>query len=272
MPRTLRPDCVELAWREHGEGPTVVFASQFFSRVDVFASLVENLARDHRVITYDVRGTGESTRRGPYDLQTDAEDLAAVIEDGGEQAVIITMADGCNRAVRVAAERPDLVIAVVSPAGNPVGRQGVAGTDGLASSDSVLAALLEMMRTDYRGALRTIFSTGNPDWDEERIRERVLDTLEYCPQEAALPRMRAWIADDATEQALTMRDRLWLLEHGTNMWFPIEIAKRSREILPEANVLEVEDGPISRPDITADIVRRVIAGDPVAGRARGAAR
>ena len=37
----------------------------------------------------------------------------------------------------------------------------------------VLSALVEMMGTDYRGALRTMFTTANPDWDEDAVRNRV---------------------------------------------------------------------------------------------------
>jgi pimeloyl-ACP methyl ester carboxylesterase len=264
MNRLRRPDGVDIAWEERGEGPVIVLANQFFGQPETFAALLEDLDRDHRVVVYDLRGLGESTRQGPYGFEADTADLAALIEAAGPPALLLAFADGCNRAVRVAARHPELVTAVVSPAGNPVGRQATEGTDALAGSDSVLAALLEMMGTDYRGALRTMFSTANPDWDEERVRQRVAQTVELCPQEAALPRMRAWIADNAVEEARALGDRLWLLEDGTNLWFPIEVARRTRAILPDAHILEVEDGAISRPDIAAGVIRSVTIGEPIA--------
>jgi pimeloyl-ACP methyl ester carboxylesterase len=260
MPLLQRPDGVTLPWEARGDGPLVVVAHQFFSPASVFEGLMADLARDHRIVTYDVRGTGEATRQGPYDLDTDAEDLAALIDEAGGRAVVLAMADGCNRTVRLGAEHPELVEAIVSPAGNPVGRRAVAGTDGLAASESVLAALVEMVKTDYRGALRTMFSTSNPGQSEETTRDRVSETVEYCPQEAALPRMMDWIEDDPADLSRSFGDRLWVLEHGTNPWFPIAVARRAREILPEANILEVEDGPITRPDIAAGIVRGITAG------------
>jgi pimeloyl-ACP methyl ester carboxylesterase len=269
--RVSRPDGVDLAWEEHGEGPLVVFSGQFFGQADAFAGLIEDLMRDHRVVTYSLRGTADSTRQGPYDLETDVEDLAAVIEAAGPPAIVVGFADGCNRAVRAAARHPELVTAVVSPAGNPVGRQATEGTDALAGSDSVLQALLEMMTNDYRGALRTMFTTANPDWDEERVRQRVASTVEVVPQEPANERMRAWIADDATAEALAVGDRLWLLEDGSNPWFSIEVSRRTRPILPEANILEVENGVISRPDITAGVVRKLSAREAVGSQGRDAA-
>jgi pimeloyl-ACP methyl ester carboxylesterase len=263
-----RPDGVRLAYEAEGSGPLVVLANQFFGDSDTFWALIRNLTGDHRLVSYHLRGTGNSDRRGPYDFETDAADLQAVVEEAGEPALLLAFADGCNRAVRVAARRPDLVTAVVSPAGNPVGLDAVQGTDALAASTSVLEALVGMMSTDYRGALRTMFSTANPDWEEDRVRQRVVAISEMVPQEAALPRMKSWIADNVTDEARAIGDRLWMLEDGTNPWFPLEVARQTQKILPEAHILEVEDGAISRPDITADVIRRITSAAPVASQRR----
>lgn len=267
MKLLTRPDGVSLAWKQHGEGPSIVLANQFFGVAETFAPLLEDLERDHRVVTYNLRGTGDSAREGPYNAEVDAADLEAIVELAGGPAVLLAFADGCNRAVRVAARRPDLAIAVVSPAGNPVGLAAVEGTDALAGSSGVLQALVGMMSTDYRSALRTMFATANPDWDDESVRQRVATTVEILPQEAALPRMKAWIADDVTEEARALGDRLWMLEDGSNPWFPIEVARQTRAILPEANILEVSDGAISRPDITAGVIRRLTSGAAVGSQA-----
>jgi pimeloyl-ACP methyl ester carboxylesterase len=268
MPLLTRPDGVQIAWEERGEGPLVVFANQFFGEVDTFAALIDELTRDHRFVSYNLRGTGASTRQGPYDLETDAADLEAVIEAAGEPALGLAFADGCNRAVRVAARRPDLLTAVVSPAGNPVGLAAVEGTEALAGSSGVLEALVGMMSTDYRGAYRTMFSTANPDWDDERVRQRVTAIVETVPREAALPRLKAWIADDVIEEARILGDRLWMLEDGSNPWFPIEVARQTRSILPEAHILEVEDGAISRPDIAAGVIRSLTSPAAVGSQGR----
>jgi pimeloyl-ACP methyl ester carboxylesterase len=261
MPSLERPDGVRLAWAERGEGPVVVLANQFFGVAETFAPLLEDLAGDHRVITYNLRGTADSTRQGPFTPEVDAADLEAIVELAGEPVVLLAFADGCNRAVRVAARRPELVRAVVSPAGNPVGLAAVEGTDALAASSGVLQGLMGMMSTDYRGALRTMFATANPGWDDESVRQRVAATVEILPQEAALPRLEAWIADNVIEESRRIGDRLWMLEDGSNPWFPIEVARQTGRILPDAHILEVEDGAISRPDITAGVIRRLTSGE-----------
>jgi pimeloyl-ACP methyl ester carboxylesterase len=259
MPTTKLPDGVEIHWDQRGEGPLVVIANQFFSEAWVFEGLTSLLAEHHRVVTYDPRGTGRSSPKGPYEIEVDARDLLGLVESLGPPAVLVGMGDGSNRAVHAAAARPDLVDAVVCAAGNPVGATAVEGTDGLAGSESVLEALMSMMETDYRGALRTMMSTANPTFDEETLRMRVVSTAENCPQDVAAERMRSWINDRALEPAQALGDRLWVLESGGNPWFPIEVARRSRVLVPEAHILEVEDGALSRPDITVDVVRALTA-------------
>lgn len=268
MPFITRPDGAELYWEERGEGPDVVIANQFFAPLTVFEGLLELLVKHHRVVAYDMRGIGESSAQGPYDMETDVADLAAVIEETCDGAVVIaTMGDGSNRAVRLGAGRPELVRAVVCVAANPVNRAAGQGGDGLAASDSVMEALQAMMETDYRGALRTMISTANPDMDEETVRGRVTASAAWCPQEAGAPRMRAWVADDALETSRALGDRLWILEEETNPWF-METVKRTTELLPEAHVHAVEYGAVSRPGIANAYISRLTGvGDEAVGAA-----
>jgi pimeloyl-ACP methyl ester carboxylesterase len=255
-------DGIELHVEQRGAGPPVVLANQFFGHPELYAPLLDDLARDHRAIAYDLRGTGRSTRRGPYDLATDARDLACLLrEAAGAPAVVVAVGDGCNRAVRTASEHPELVAAVVSPGGNPIGLRASEGTEGLAASRPVLDALLQLLETDYRTGLRAMLEKANPEMDEGALRARVAATAAHCPAEAAVPRMHAWVADDASDQARALGDRLWLLEHGRNLWFGLDAAMRTRELLPEAHVEQVPDGPFARPDLTAALVRDLTARD-----------
>lgn len=257
MSRLRRADGVEIYWEERGEGPLVVLAAQFFGFPETFEGLAHDLARDHRFVTYHLRGTGSSSRRGPYDIDQDADDLAALIDELGGPALLVAVGDGTSRAVKAGALRPQLVSAVVSAGGNPVGRTAAAGTESLAGSDSVLDALLAMIETDYRAGLRTMIDSANPQLDSDGLRDRLNRTVEHVPHEAAVPRIRAWIVDDASREAQSLGDRLWLLEHGHNPWFPIEVARRTRKLLPEAHIEEVADGPLTRPDITAAVIRKL---------------
>ena len=120
MPTVERPDGVELHWEERGEGPSVVLIPNWWTSITNFGDLSEDLVQDHRLITYDPRGNGLSTRTGPYDAETDADDLEAVLEAAGGAAVSLSWGDGCLRSVRVAARRSELLGLVVAW-GNPIG-------------------------------------------------------------------------------------------------------------------------------------------------------
>jgi pimeloyl-ACP methyl ester carboxylesterase len=273
MPRLRRPDGVELHWEERGEGPLVVIANTYFNYRRYFLGLLEDLERDHRVVEYDLRGNGLSTRAGPYDLDTDAADLAAVVEAAGPPSIAVAFGDGCLRAVKAAATHPGFISAVVSPAGTPVGPRRLAGSEGLIASASVVDGIIRMAETDFRAAFRTIVESVNPQLTQDEIRERVERTVAYCPPEPGAARARAWVEGDATEEARTLDDRLWILDPGTNPWIPLDVQLgRTRELLPEARIEHVEEGAYSRPDIAAAAVRELTRAARPAPRRSGARR
>ena len=216
---------------------------------------------DHRVVRYDDRHAGDSTHVGPYDLDTAAADMAAVIEAAGAPAIVVAQADGTNRAVRALAERPELITAIVANGGIPIGRRHFQGFEALITSEGVVEALMSQVETDYRGAIRGILSATNAQMSEEELRERVEKQIEYSPGAAAAERIRAWANDDPLELGRAAGDRLWLLysEGAGGGWFPTgpEAQKRIEEMLPDAHHVEVDDGMVSRPDQTAEVVRRV---------------
>jgi len=276
MPTLQRPDGVEIHWEERGSGPAVVIAAYWSMHPAALEPLMEELGGDHRVVRYDDRGTGASSRSGPYDLATATDDLEALLEELGEPAVVTGTADGPVRAVRVAARRPELVRAVVAIGGAPIGRTAFAESDTLVASEPVVQALLAQMKTDYRGGLRGLVTATNEQMSEDELRERVAAQAEHCPADAATPRLRDWASDDATEESLVVGDKLWVLvsEAMTGGWFPAgtEMAGFVREILPEAQIADIADGWVSRPDETARIIRGITAkAAAVTGEGKGGA-
>jgi len=263
MPYVERPDGIEIHWVERGEGRLVVLVPHCLLHPDVFEPLAHELEGDHRVVRYDARGTGKSTPSGPHDMDTGAEDLAAVIEAAGGSAVAVCLADAASRAVRVGAGRPELIEGIVVTGGLPAGRHALEGSEAMATYDAVVEAMLSMLETDHRGALRSLVTAGNPQMSEDEIRERVRALGDYIPRDTVLARIRAWSEDDATEFGLRCGGKLWLLyaDETSGGWFPsgrqaIALAKR---LFPNAHVDEIEDGLVSRPDLTAAIVRWITA-------------
>jgi pimeloyl-ACP methyl ester carboxylesterase len=261
MPRLRRPDGAEIEWRVQGtDGPLVAIALMALHPPGVCDGLVQRLVADHRVLSYDLRGTGASSRTGPYDIETDAGDLAAVVEEAGGDALAVALGDGARRSVRAAAEHPDAIHTVVISGEFPLGRIGDVGSqDALANSQAVLDALLGLLETDYRTGIRTMMaSSGEDEWTEQALRKRI-DAIEaHSPPEAGVPRIRAWIEDDSRSEGLALGDRLWYLHYPGNAWFQgsIEVVRRS---LPEARFEEVTEGVISRPEENAAAIRRILA-------------
>jgi pimeloyl-ACP methyl ester carboxylesterase len=259
MPSLARPDGAEIHWEAQGDGPGVVLVHHtIWSHPGLYGDLGAELARDHRFVLYDPRGCGESSRRGPYDPETDAADLSAVTEEVGGGVVAIAVGDGFNRTARVAAARPDLisdVIAIAPAAAAFLPRGELKGADVMAASEGVIEMLLQLMTTDPRAALRTLIGAVNPELDEDQLRERVEDVADYLDLEAANQRVQAWLSDDISAEATALGSRLWILHGGSDPMFEGALRERVVELFPQAQIEQMVDGPISRPELTAAYVR-----------------
>jgi pimeloyl-ACP methyl ester carboxylesterase len=267
MPVVERPDGAKIHWESEGEGRPVLIAHlTLWSHPSIYDGLVADLARDHRAVRYDPRGCGRSSRRGPYDPQTDADDLEAVVRAAGGDAVVIAIGDGLNRTARVAAASPDAIAQVVAITPSPgalLPRSELEGSDVMGASESVIDMMVQLMSTDPRAALRMMITTINPDLDEEQLRERVAIVTDYLTPEAGAERAQAWLADDVRAQLQSLGERLSILFGGPDPMFEGVLQARFRELFPAAQLAEGADGPVSRPDLTAAIVRRVESGLPL---------
>jgi pimeloyl-ACP methyl ester carboxylesterase len=259
MPFVERPDGVRLSWHSSGEGPALIVAPSYIQHPGVLKGLLAELRDGHRIVQYDARGAGESTREGPYDMATDVGDLIAVAEAAGPITAVVANGDAANRAIHAAAQRPDLVQFVVSLETVPLLTGQAAGTESLISSGNVLAALVGMMRADYRTGLTAAVQGGNPFTDAEDIRERIDAVAAYTDHDAALGRLEGWINDDPGNDPRMLGDRLVIAYEGAGSWFPSDLTERGAEILPDARFEKLEGGAISRPDLTATVVRSVTA-------------
>jgi pimeloyl-ACP methyl ester carboxylesterase len=265
-----RPDGVEIHYDVAGDdGPAVVLAAYWTWNPGVYAELLADLARDHRVHTYHLRGTGSSTRSGPYDKDIDCGDLEAVLEAAGGNALVFSTADGSNRAVRVGARRPDLAATVISFGVAPISRGQFAGREAMLASDEVVEAFIATFERSYRTGLRALIEATNPQMDEEELRERIDLQAEFCPQEAAVGRLRAWTEDDPHADARELGERLWVLgsRDVAGPWLPPndELERMMRQNLPDARSQQIETGAVTDPGDVAAWMRQV--SDPLRERA-----
>lgn len=264
MPELSRPDGAQIHFEVRGEdGPAVVLASYWSWSPGVYDEFLDDLATDHRVVTYHLRGTGDSSSQGPYGMDVDTADLEAVVETAAGSAVLIATADSSNRAVRLGARRPELVAAVISLGTPPFARAQFKDKEAMLASDTVVNAFVDVFEHNYRGGMRNLMEATNPQMSDDELRERVARQVEFCPQDPTVERMKAWVEDDPRAESQALGERLWIFAARgvAGPWMPPfeEMMRLTRETMPRANLVTIDPGPISGPHETADGVRRVSA-------------
>ncbi len=112
---TAERDGVSLAWASYGDGPTTLLLMPTWSIVPsrFWKGQVAYLARHYRVVTFDGRGSGESSRpRGAaaYTNEEYAADTLAVMDAAGvDRAVLVSISCGASWSVHVAVDSPERV-------------------------------------------------------------------------------------------------------------------------------------------------------------------
>ncbi len=79
--RTLEANDVTVAYDDSGDGPSVVLAHGLGATRALWDPIAASLVRDHRVVSYDLRGSGESSAPpGSWTLEDLVDDLDALLE------------------------------------------------------------------------------------------------------------------------------------------------------------------------------------------------
>ncbi|WP_406384170.1 alpha/beta fold hydrolase [Streptomyces sp. NBC_01618] len=125
MDKTLSRDGTLIAYRRRGEGPPVILVGGALSTAATEAPLARLLAPHFDVVTYDRRGRGSSGDSGPYKVEREIEDLAALVTAVGGRASVFGLGAGGALALEAqAAGLPVDLLAVYEPPYTP-GPSGV---------------------------------------------------------------------------------------------------------------------------------------------------
>jgi pimeloyl-ACP methyl ester carboxylesterase len=168
---------MELAYEVRGEGPTLLLIHGAAEDARLLHPQAEALAhRGYRVITYDRRGTGRSTRDGwpAGGVLAHVRDAAGLIEiESAERATVLGFSSGGVLALALAAQHPELVEVVI--AWEPPALEVL--PDGLTLQRQMLAPIeahLEAHPQDWNGAydvLRMIMSAGHADLNAPLVQQ-----------------------------------------------------------------------------------------------------
>lgn len=117
MPSIDVPDA-RLHYEVTGTGPALVLIHGSATDSGTWSGIVESLAVDHRVVTYDRRGYGQSIHEPVRDHRVHTRDLLAILERVvREPAKVVGWSAGGNIALAAAVERPELIdeLVVIEP-------------------------------------------------------------------------------------------------------------------------------------------------------------
>jgi len=122
-----RNGSVELYWESTGHGPPVLLIAGQGMTLDGWWATIPVLARSFRVIAFDNRDTGRSSRVAfPYSVGQMAQDALAVLDAAEEErAHVYGISLGGMIAQELALHHPDRVEALVLGATSPGGRGAV---------------------------------------------------------------------------------------------------------------------------------------------------
>jgi pimeloyl-ACP methyl ester carboxylesterase len=145
LTRTVSVGGVSFAYRELGRttGVPVVFLTYLAAVLDNWdPRVVDGIAAQHRVITFDNRGVGASTGKTPDTIQAMASDAVTFIRALGlERVDLLGFSMGGMIAQLIAHDQPQLVRKLILAGTGPAGGEGITNVTKLSHLDTVRGLL-----------------------------------------------------------------------------------------------------------------------------------
>ena len=179
LARTVSAGGVTFAYRELGPkgGIPVVFFVHLAATLDNWdPRIVDPIAKDHHVITFDQRGVGASTGKVPDSIEAMADDAYTFIRAlGFDKIDIFSFSLGGMIAQALVVEHPELVRKLVLTGTGPAGGKDIDKVAGTTYYDILRAALTRSDAKEFLFFNRN--ATGKPAAKAfiKRLRERTVD-------------------------------------------------------------------------------------------------
>lgn len=262
MPQ-LEIDGLQMHYEDQGSGPPLVLVHGLGASTALWKEVEDDLARDFRVVAYDLRGAGRTgAPPGPYTFEQLVDDLLALIEvlELGPVSLVGHSLGG-TVALAYAAEYPEHVVATV----------------GLGA----LAALPEQSREGMRARAQTVESEGMGAVAETVARNGTAPSFHQRPEQlasfvellaandpggyAALCRVVAGI--DITNELQRISARVLLLGGDRDPVVTPAARNAMAARIPAARSIEVEDCghiiPLEQPQVLREHVSSFLQAEDV---------
>jgi pimeloyl-ACP methyl ester carboxylesterase len=184
-------DGTEIAFERSGGGPALVIVGGALADHHFYGPLANELSRRFTVYTYDRRGRGESGEAGPYAVERELEDLAALIDHAEGPVSVYGHSAGAALALRAAAGGlPIATLVLADPPFTPHGENDEAARAEFAEEAARLQELHD--KGDHRGSVkRFLGGMGVPDGDIEAMLDSpagagMIDTGRCLPYDYAV--------------------------------------------------------------------------------------
>jgi pimeloyl-ACP methyl ester carboxylesterase len=177
--RTITTDGVTYAYRELGPkgGIPVIFFVHLAATLDNWdPRIIDPIAREHHVITFDNRGVGASTGQVPDSVEAMADDAYAFIRAlGFDQVDVFSFSLGGMVAQALVVKHPELVRKLILTGTGPAGGKDIDKVAGTTYLDMLRAALTRSDAKEFLFFNRN--TTGKPAARAfvKRLGERTVD-------------------------------------------------------------------------------------------------
>ena len=194
---TRAADGASIAWAESGTGPPLLRVGHWLSHLEldwdspVWQPLIAALGARHRLIRYDQRGTGLSTRKlDNVTLEHFVSDLEAVADAAGlERFPMIAASQASPVAIAFAARNPERVSGMVLYGGYAVGRVFRDSGPGDMTEETILALIRAGWGQAGSAFVNAFSSLFMPDATREQLDSFVrMQLASIAPDKAALLR------------------------------------------------------------------------------------
>ena len=236
-------DGVRIAYTIVGEGPPLVITPGWVSHQELewqsrLGEFHRRLARSHRVILFDGRGTGLSDRRvDDVSVGARLKDLEAVVDHLQlERFVLNGVSQWSPVAITYAALHPERVEKLILYA--PVGEAFISASG---ERDALARALIELIRAEWGVGAKTTIGFVHPDADREEEQEGLAYLRQAGSGDVAARILEEAMFDvDVSEHLPGIQAPALVLHRRHDNAVPLESGRRVASLLPNARLVILE--------------------------------
>ena len=256
---TARINDVELYYETAGEGSTVLLIHGLGSSVRDWEFQVGEMARSHRVIAFDVRGHGRSSRPpGPYSVAEFAQDAVALLRHlNAAPAHVVGLSMGGMIAFQMAVDSPESVRSLVIANSGPATILQKASQRAMVKLRFAVVRLLGM-----RALARMIAQPVFPKPEQQQLRQTFMNRLAENDPRAYLDALRAIDGWSVAEHISKIRCPVMVIASDQD-YTPVEWKRAYAAQIPGAVVAVLRDSrhvaPMDQPEEFNRVVLEFLA-------------